>query len=463
MDKKRKNWIVLIVFLWLLVGIAVFTLPRHVILSTPGILSRYPILFGILFGLGYLLASVSLFTVATSHRRSTILVAYLKSWWGQAGVVLLVILLHVIALLFNYELAFLLFLWAVGLLLPFLLLARSEKQLMDWTGRVFLVVLSILVTAYALEACLRLIAPDLPFNGRKGGVRITWGHKVVNNTFGFREREFVAPKPPGVYRIMVLGDSFTFGSGLSEAERYSNRLEALLTPRYPDREIEVLNFGFSGASTIDERDTVMRYKDFVQPDLIIIGFCHNDTQPKYQNYCVERDSYAFYLQLIEQMRVLGIREVSKFLYKRYDALLTNLGRIPRWEVCLQRTYEKDSSEWNQFEVALRDIKWMSDAMELPPPILAILNQGTSTTGPTDYNHPDEQLKIYLKWWHQVEDTAGEIGFSTVNFEEEFKQELHNEIMAVNVRDGHPSSRMNEIYAQKLFQIVTPIMESDLKR
>ena len=45
--------------------------------------------------------------------------------------------------------------------------------------------------------------------------RYTWGHRVSDNSLGFREREFALPKPPGVCRVMVLGDSFTWGAGLA--------------------------------------------------------------------------------------------------------------------------------------------------------------------------------------------------------------------------------------------------------
>lgn len=451
MDKMRRNWIALMAFLWISFGFGLIILTGH------------SLLYEIVFGLGYLFASVSLFAVIASHRRSTMLIAYLKSRWIQALVVLVIFMLHAVALLLNYSLAFLLLLWVIGLLSPFLLLARSEKQLLDWTGRIFLVVLSIVVTTYGVETSLRLSLPNLPFNGIKDGVYYTWGHEWVNNSFGFREREFVIPKPSNVYRIMVLGDSIAWGVGLSEGERYSNRLEALLSSKYPDKEIEVLNFAHRGSPTTVERDFLMRYRHVVEPDLIIVGFCHNDTKPRKESYCVEKQRYELHFLLIEQLKPFGLREISSFLSERYDTLLTKLDRVPRWEVCLQRTYDKSSLEWKQFEVALRDIKDVSDTLGLPPPVFAVLNMGTSSTMPTDYNHPDEELDFYLRWWHQAEDTAREIGFTTVNFEEEFKQDLSNEVMAVNVKDGHPSARMNEIYAQKLFQIVSPAVESELRQ
>jgi hypothetical protein len=51
----------------------------------------------------------------------------------------------------------------------------------------------------------------LPINGFVNGKRYTWGRLVENNRYGFRERNFKQPKPSDTYRVMVLGDSLTWG------------------------------------------------------------------------------------------------------------------------------------------------------------------------------------------------------------------------------------------------------------
>ncbi|MYH27884.1 MAG: SGNH/GDSL hydrolase family protein [Acidobacteria bacterium] len=125
----------------------------------------------------------------------------------------------------------------------------------------------------------------LPVNARIDGVRYTWGHRVENNGYGFRERDFTSPKPSGVYRVMVLGDSFTWGAGLAVEERYTAIAEALLNEAsHRGRfEFEVLNFGLRAAPTTEERDVLRDYKDLVRPDLIVVGFCINDPQPRETN------------------------------------------------------------------------------------------------------------------------------------------------------------------------------------
>jgi hypothetical protein len=44
--------------------------------------------------------------------------------------------------------------------------------------------------------------------------------RVRTNALGFREPRLPAPKPPGMRRIVVLGDSFTQGYGVEDDEAY---------------------------------------------------------------------------------------------------------------------------------------------------------------------------------------------------------------------------------------------------
>src|SRR5262245_36014013 len=48
--------------------------------------------------------------------------------------------------------------------------------------------------------------------------------EVRINSTGQRDREFPLAKPAGTYRVVVLGDSFTFGHGVAADETYVKRL-----------------------------------------------------------------------------------------------------------------------------------------------------------------------------------------------------------------------------------------------
>ena len=89
------------------------------------------------------------------------------------------------------------------------------------------------------------------------------------NHLGFRDRE-IGPKDPNRYRIAVIGDSFTFGNGVAEPDRFSNLLQGFLGPQY-----EVLNFGHPGNNMPDhlvELEQVLTFK----PDFVLLQLYEND-------------------------------------------------------------------------------------------------------------------------------------------------------------------------------------------
>ncbi len=99
------------------------------------------------------------------------------------------------------------------------------------------------------------------------------------NADGMRDREFPLDKPPGTFRIAVIGDSITFGYRVGAEQTYPKVLERLLRDYLPDATpFEVLNFGVAGYSVPEIveslRVKVLRY----DPDLVVYGYCLNDPE-----------------------------------------------------------------------------------------------------------------------------------------------------------------------------------------
>ncbi|MYD85400.1 MAG: SGNH/GDSL hydrolase family protein, partial [Acidobacteria bacterium] len=201
----------------------------------------------------------------------------------------------------------------------------------------------------------------LPANGMIGDQRYTWGHLVENNRLGFRERDFDSLKPPGTYRVMVLGDSFTWGVGLAPDERYTAVAERLLNSASADRVFEVLNFGVPGIPTTTERDILDQYRAVVDPDRIVVGFCINDPQPLYMAWSSERqrlaESAAGHAVRGGQMllRALGVPWIAGLPGKAFYGIAEWAGWIPVWQVALQRAYGTSSDESADFLQAMRAI------------------------------------------------------------------------------------------------------------
>ncbi len=103
------------------------------------------------------------------------------------------------------------------------------------------------------------------------------GQPLRINNLGFRDdREYELRKRPGVFRIVVLGDSVTFGHGCRFEETWPYLLEQRLTRWRPEVAWQVWNLGVPGYDTTLELRTLQEIGPAYQPDLVVIGFHEND-------------------------------------------------------------------------------------------------------------------------------------------------------------------------------------------
>jgi lysophospholipase L1-like esterase len=98
------------------------------------------------------------------------------------------------------------------------------------------------------------------------------GKKPVRiNSHGTRGGEFEAVKPAGTFRVLCLGDSRTFGWGLTEDETYSRRLEALLRKAAPaGTRLDVINAGVNAWSYPQMLIYLKRDGLAYSPDVVIV-------------------------------------------------------------------------------------------------------------------------------------------------------------------------------------------------
>jgi len=299
-----------------------------------------------------------------------------------------------------------------------------------------------------LEGTLRMLDLLHPPNDSY----FTWGYPIHTNTLGFRERAVTIPKPPGTFRIMVLGDSLTWGVGLPVGHRYTALLEERLKGVLQGREIEVLNFSIPSGPTLQERDILVAAAPSVDPDLVVVGFSINDPQPRSQDYAVEQQRYDWLYLSIRQLHRLHLEKTARFLYLKVDQLLPEVGLVPQWPEALDRTYDTSSPEWQAFTQALVDIVQVTRVRQLPTPVFIPL---LSFSG--DYGKPDELLKMVLKWSRQAEEAARAAGFAAVSLEEDFIAEGYRSRW-VNSWDTHPDAQCHEVYARRLAEVIAPMLQ-----
>ena len=82
--------------------------------------------------------------------------------------------------------------------------------------------------------------------------------------------------PDATYRIAVIGDSFAFGQGIPEGDRFTNLLEEYLNEKNGTYKYQVLNFGRVGAETVDHISTLKKVLSSADPDFILLQWYVND-------------------------------------------------------------------------------------------------------------------------------------------------------------------------------------------
>jgi len=122
-----------------------------------------------------------------------------------------------------------------------------------------------------------LLPYDLTPNSEGTHVTREFETPVRINSLGYRDDEFEAAKS-GRFRILAIGDSFTFGYGCTADEAYPNVIEARLNDALGPGRVEVINAGFAACNYPDTYYLYLKERGLaLDPDLILVGlFVGND-------------------------------------------------------------------------------------------------------------------------------------------------------------------------------------------
>ena len=104
-----------------------------------------------------------------------------------------------------------------------------------------------------------------------------WARGVISNGEGLREdHEIPFTKDAREIRLLFVGDSCTFGSGLLHHEGFVEKVELSLRSRFPESRVECINAGVPGYSLF-QGWRFLETKGFrLLPDLVVLTFGWND-------------------------------------------------------------------------------------------------------------------------------------------------------------------------------------------
>jgi lysophospholipase L1-like esterase len=118
---------------------------------------------------------------------------------------------------------------------------------------------------------VELLDPFAPPFARE---RSRWS--VHTNARGFRGPELAAEKAPGTLRVLMLGDSSTFGWGVESFETLPERLGKALAAALAPVHVEVVNLGVPGYSSFQGRVLLERTALALAPDAVVWSYLSND-------------------------------------------------------------------------------------------------------------------------------------------------------------------------------------------
>lgn len=119
--------------------------------------------------------------------------------------------------------------------------------------------------------------PYLPFVLRPS--HATPNGRFSNNSYGFRGNEFEIVKPAGVFRIVAIGASTTYGVVNSDQNTYPAQLERKIRDAGYEN-VEVLNAGVTGYTTTETFINFYLRVLNLSPDMVIFYQARNDVFPQ---------------------------------------------------------------------------------------------------------------------------------------------------------------------------------------
>jgi lysophospholipase L1-like esterase len=134
---------------------------------------------------------------------------------------------------------------------------------------------------------------------------------------GYNEQyNFVDPKPKGVFRIFIVGESAAKGYPQPRNLASSAFLEKMLTDAWPDRKVEVINLGTTAVASFPVLGMMTEALEFA-PDFIIIHTGHNEFFGAYGVNSISRGGTSITrLKLTRFVRSLAL---VQFLSRHLDS------------------------------------------------------------------------------------------------------------------------------------------------
>ena len=197
------------------------------------------------------------------------------------------------------------------------------------------------MSRYAVEIKQKSDNPKIGHVHKPNAKAHLMGTDVAINSDGFRDDEY-APERNENFRIVVLGDSLTFGWGVEKDEAFEVLLEEMLSEKRPT---EMINMGHGNYNT-EQQVNVFKEKGLkYNPDKVLVFYFINDAE-----VTPVRSKWLW---------VSRLRSVT-FLWSRFRGLLTRASPGQTFESFYNDLYADDQPGFQAMEAAFLELRGITE-------------------------------------------------------------------------------------------------------
>ena len=278
-------------------------------------------------------------------------------------------------------------------------------------------------------------------------------HRITINSLGLRGKGLEVEKPKNVYRVLVLGDSYTFGSRVNDEETFPFLIEKFLNDSpLLNKRIEVINGGHGAYSTREEYEYLLERGIKLNPDMVIVAWFPNDIKELSREHSwrsllkkhYEYEPFKTYVRSSALFSFFRIYASYAFLKMKFTSY------VPKEEINVfdNEETEKEKILWNLCFNYILKIKNICDEkgykfllVALGDPIQFYDSQGFK---------PQKQLILFSK----------KRGLMALDTTEKFALKKNSSYYYLLPKDPHFSAKGNHLVAEIIYNF---LKEKNLSR
>ncbi len=314
--------------------------------------------------------------------------------------------------------------------------------------------------AMGIKANLNL--PEQDYEGHKGGtIKMP---QLKTNHLGQRNDEYSIKKPAEEYRVLCLGDSYTFGWGVKRGETWPDILEYRLQKKM-GKPINVINGGRPGRDARGNLNYLLKEGLNLDPDVVIYMILTSDVtrEIKYQaallgeEWALIDDARIMYGKPLVIPADAPLKDKIKLYLRKYSALYYvvrklvkegKIEKIPTTKDSINRnaSFNLDSTFFSGWDIQSKLIIQMNKACNDTIGFIVAVVHLSTRKGLEVYQEKSNRYLINLLKQNKV----NTIDFVNILFEKlNEKPGLYKKLL---LNDLHPTSLFYQMFVHSLFEL-----------